>query len=66
MLHVMCYQRGIHDIEKEMTFRDNKLLVVHDSEGFEAGRTQEFQVVKEFIKSRCSCPAIDDRLHAIW
>ncbi|KAG2033902.1 hypothetical protein BDR03DRAFT_1013911 [Suillus americanus] len=38
--------RGIHDIHKEMEFKENRRLVVHDSEGFEAG----FPVIAIFTK----------------
>jgi len=56
----------MHDIEKEMEFKDNKLFVVHDSEGFEAGQEDEFQVVVNFIRSRNLKENINERLHAIW
>lgn len=59
-------QRGIHNIEKEMEFKDNKLFIVHDSEGFEAGQEDEFQVVVNFIQSRSLKENINERLHAIW
>ncbi|KAF8638749.1 hypothetical protein AX17_001990 [Amanita inopinata Kibby_2008] len=58
--------RGIHDIEKEMEFKNNKLFVVHDSEGFEAGKEDEFKVVTNFINSRGLMRSINERLHAIW
>lgn len=59
-------QRGKHDIEKEMTFKNNPLFLVHDSEGFEAGRKDEFNVVQRFIESRSRREKINERLHAIW
>ena len=61
-----CHQRGIHDIKKELTFKDNEHLVIHDSEGFEAGRAEEFNIVKKFIKSRCHERDVNSQLHAIW
>lgn len=64
--HLISYKRGIHNIEKEMEFKDNKLFIVHDSEGFEAGQEDEFQVVVNFIHARSLKKNINDRLHAIW
>ncbi|KAG1718047.1 hypothetical protein EDB19DRAFT_1651491, partial [Suillus lakei] len=52
--HDLTYsQRGQHDIENEMVFRNNPGFVFHDSRGFEAGRESEFDTVKAFI-TRCS------------
>jgi len=56
----------MHNIEREMEFKGNKLFVVHDSEGFEAGQEDEFQNVANFIRSRGGMQSINDRLHAIW
>jgi hypothetical protein len=57
----------VHDVEKEITFPSNDRLVVHDSEGFEAGDEDKLKTVLTFVKARsreeCS---IADRLHAIW
>ncbi|KAG1827860.1 hypothetical protein DFJ58DRAFT_671142 [Suillus subalutaceus] len=58
--------RGIHDIHKEMEFKENRRMVVHDSEGFEAGRKREFQVVKRFIESRSRKKMLHEQLHMIW
>lgn len=49
-----------------MEFKENKLFIVHDSEGFEAGQDDEFEVVLNFIKSRGKTANPKDRLHAIW
>ncbi|KAG2126221.1 hypothetical protein DEU56DRAFT_743102 [Suillus clintonianus] len=38
-------QRGQHDIENEMVFRNNPGFVFHDSRGFEAGGESEFNKV---------------------
>ncbi|KAG1871531.1 hypothetical protein F4604DRAFT_817052 [Suillus subluteus] len=58
--------RGVHDIYKEMEFKDNRRMVVHDSEGFEAGHKREFQVVKRFIESRSRKKILHEQLHMIW
>ena len=59
-------QRGEHDIENEMVFKSNPGFVFHDSRGFEAGGSSEFQTVKKFIANRAEQKILSDRLHAIW
>ncbi|EDR00539.1 uncharacterized protein LACBIDRAFT_313263 [Laccaria bicolor S238N-H82] len=59
-------QRGEHDIENEMVFKSNPGFVFHDSRGFEAGGSSEFQTVKQFIANRAEQKLLSDRLHAIW
>lgn len=63
---LILHKRGVHDIEKKLEFKDNKLFIVHDSEGFEAGQENEFEVVVNFIRSRSLEKNLNDRLHAIW
>jgi hypothetical protein len=59
-------QRGIHNIEREIIFERNPRLVAHDSEGFEAGRSGEFEAVKNFINRRSTSIDMNERLHMIW
>ncbi|KAG2138596.1 uncharacterized protein EDB93DRAFT_717020 [Suillus bovinus] len=59
-------ERGMHDIENEMVFRNNPGFVFHDSRGFEAGGQSEFDKVKAFIASRSKKPHLCDRIHVIW
>ncbi|KAG1733835.1 hypothetical protein EDB19DRAFT_2026674 [Suillus lakei] len=59
-------ERGLHDIENEMVFRNNPGFVFHDSRGFEAGGESEFNKVKEFIADRSKETDIKKRLHVIW
>lgn len=59
-------QRGIHNIENELIFRSNKKLVFHDSQGFEAGREDEFLEMKKFIADRAETTILKKRIHAIW
>jgi hypothetical protein len=49
-----------------MALQKNRLFLVHDSEGFEAGRREEFDVVTNFIDTRCRKENFNERLHAIW
>ncbi|KAG2058355.1 hypothetical protein BDR06DRAFT_1018556 [Suillus hirtellus] len=58
--------RGLHDIENEMVFESNRGFIFHDSRGFEAGGTSEFEQVKAFISRRSKEAKIKDQLHAIW
>jgi hypothetical protein len=59
-------ERGEHDIENEMVFRNNPGFVFHDSRGFEAGGKPEFEKVKAFIASRSKRRSLSDRIHVIW
>ncbi|KAG2344180.1 hypothetical protein BDR05DRAFT_999335 [Suillus weaverae] len=59
-------QRGEHNIENEMVFRNNPGFIFHDSRGFEAGGESEFDMVKTFIANRSRQTKLKDQLHAIW
>ena len=56
----------MHNIENELVFRSNDNFVFHDSQGFEAGRVDEFLKMKEFIADRAKTVFLKKRLHAIW
>ncbi|KAF8127827.1 GTP-binding protein [Boletus edulis] len=58
--------RGIHDVENELIFRSNDKFVFHDSQGFEAGRKDEFERTKKFIADRANTTHLKKRLDAIW
>ncbi|KAF9507251.1 hypothetical protein BS47DRAFT_1333382 [Hydnum rufescens UP504] len=58
-------QRGIHNIDDEITYASNPAFVFHDSGGFEAGGVEEVQAVWQFIRKRSlASPSL--QLHAIW
>ena len=59
-------QRGSHDIEKEIEFEGNSKIIAHDSEGFEAGKQREVDVVRKFIDRRSQEMDINQRLHLVW
>lgn len=59
-------QRGIHDIENEMVFRDRPEFIFHDSRGFEAGGVDEMKKVKAFISEHAKAKRLQDQIHAIW
>ncbi|KAF9519451.1 hypothetical protein BS47DRAFT_1388264 [Hydnum rufescens UP504] len=58
-------QRGIHNIDDEITYASNSDFVFHDSGGFEAGGVEELQAVWKFIQKR-SLASPSKQLHAIW
>jgi len=59
-------KRGVHDIRYEITFAANPSFVFHDSCGFEAGSSEEFQKIKDFIVERSVEQKLTRTLHAIW
>jgi hypothetical protein len=57
---------GVSNIEKEITSPQNPRFILHDSQGFSHGRGDNFNIVKDFIKTRSQKENLKDRLHAIW
>ncbi|TDL15761.1 hypothetical protein BD410DRAFT_86683 [Rickenella mellea] len=57
---------GKCDINDEIHSSENIRFVLHDSQGFEPGETENFNEVKNFIQQRAQEPEIRDQLHAIW
>ncbi|KAI6144650.1 hypothetical protein BKA82DRAFT_4173893 [Pisolithus tinctorius] len=58
--------RGYHNIENELIFRSNPGFVFHDSCGFEAGATKQFDQMKNFVVDRAATKSVKERIHAIW
>ncbi|KIO03059.1 hypothetical protein M404DRAFT_631803 [Pisolithus tinctorius Marx 270] len=58
--------RGYHDIKHELVFRSNSGFVFHDSCGFEAGTTQQFDQMKNFVRDHAVTRSVNERIHAIW
>jgi len=59
--------RGVCDINTEIISPDNPRFVLHDSMGFEAGETQNFDKVKRFLTARSEKDILlKDRVHIIW
>ncbi|KII91905.1 hypothetical protein PLICRDRAFT_104640, partial [Plicaturopsis crispa FD-325 SS-3] len=63
---ILMMQRGIHNIDDEITYTANPRFVFHDSRGFEAASTDEVTIMKDFIKRRSQGDNIQKQLHAIW
>ncbi|KAK7464201.1 hypothetical protein VKT23_006367 [Stygiomarasmius scandens] len=59
-------ERGIHDINNEITYEANPGFVFHDSGGFESGSREELGIVRAFIKARAEGTDLSKQLHAIW
>jgi hypothetical protein len=59
-------QRGMHNIEDELTFTSHDGYIFHDSRGFEAGGEDELKIVQEFVRHKSRERQLKDRLHAIW
>ena len=64
MTVVNC-QRGIHDIEHQITYAGSN-FIFHDSQGFESGAKEEIEVVWNFIEKWSGATKLEDQLHAIW
>ena len=58
-------KRGIHDIEHQITYPGSN-FIFHDSLGFEAGASEEMEIVWNFIEKRTTAVEMQDQLHAIW
>ena len=56
----------MHNIEHEFIFRSNDKFVFHDSQGFEAGRADEFLRMKKFIADRANTTLLKKCIHVIW
>ncbi|KAJ7488000.1 hypothetical protein FB451DRAFT_730854 [Mycena latifolia] len=65
-------QRGMSNIENEITFHSNPLFVFHDSQGIEAGAehdqnsTLSTEYLWNFLEKRSERTRIRDQVHAIW
>jgi hypothetical protein len=59
-------QRGMHNIEDEITFMNHDGYVFHDSRGLESGSEVELKLVQDFVHRRSRERRLKDRLHAIW
>ncbi|KAF6835458.1 hypothetical protein CPLU01_04329 [Colletotrichum plurivorum] len=59
-------QRGQHNIEEAFESDLHPGIIIHDSEGFQAGNSKEISAFKKFLKTRSGSPHIAQNLHAIW
>ncbi|KAI6046541.1 GTP-binding protein [Pisolithus marmoratus] len=66
VMNLGTFQRGYHDIENELVFQSNPGFVFHDSCGFEAGTTQQFDQMKNFVVTHAATPGVNERIHVIW
>ncbi|KAJ7488009.1 hypothetical protein FB451DRAFT_1026012 [Mycena latifolia] len=65
-------QRGMSNIENEITFKSNPFFVFHDSQGIEAGAEHEqnsplsTEYLWNFLEKRSEKTRIREQVHAIW
>ncbi|KAI6127130.1 GTP-binding protein, partial [Pisolithus sp. B1] len=61
------FQHGHHSMEHELVFRSNPHFVFHDSCGFEAGSTKQFDEMKNFVVNHAAtAKSVNEQIHAIW
>jgi hypothetical protein len=59
-------QAGTAKINEEFSSPYNNRLIIHDSEGYEPGNKDKFDVLEKFITERSQREPITEKLHAIW
>ncbi|KAF9029856.1 hypothetical protein BDP27DRAFT_1436451 [Rhodocollybia butyracea] len=58
---------GVSDINTEITSEHrNTRFIMHDSQGFAVGETQNYAKVQKFIADRAKKSEMNAQLHAIW
>ncbi|ETS80105.1 hypothetical protein PFICI_07634 [Pestalotiopsis fici W106-1] len=57
---------GVHDIEEGFQDANHPGIIIHDSEGFQAGGTKEVKAFNKFLADRCGQTKPEEKLHAIW
>ncbi|OJD36050.1 ras gtpase [Diplodia corticola] len=58
--------RGDHDIRTEIKDPDQPNLILHDSEGFEAGALAQMDAVTDFLHEKSAEVEVANRFHVIW
>ncbi|KAF7969974.1 hypothetical protein HWV62_25458 [Athelia sp. TMB] len=59
-------EAGISNINQEITCQANPQFVLHDSQGFEGGETENLQTVETFLLGRGEHVDISQQVHAVW
>ncbi|KAF8329053.1 hypothetical protein F5887DRAFT_120086 [Amanita rubescens] len=54
------------DINREFVSPHNKHLTLHDSQGYDQGNSEKFDVLQRFITKYTKKEPVSERLHAIW
>ncbi|KAF8335282.1 hypothetical protein F5887DRAFT_614491 [Amanita rubescens] len=57
---------GAANINKGITSPYNKHLILHDSQGYEPGDKEKFNILENFITEQTKKQSPTERLHAIW
>ncbi|KAF8851319.1 hypothetical protein BDZ45DRAFT_730994 [Acephala macrosclerotiorum] len=64
--HSSHRQTGRHDVNEGFQTPERPDLIIHDSGGFEAGGSEEFEAVEKFVTKMSAETEMKDRLHVIW
>nr|XP_036577730.1 uncharacterized protein CTRU02_12250 [Colletotrichum truncatum]KAF6784789.1 hypothetical protein CTRU02_12250 [Colletotrichum truncatum] len=59
-------QRGSHNINEAFESDQHPGIIIHDSEGFQTGNSNEVSAFKNFLKARSGNLLNQDNLHVIW
>jgi hypothetical protein len=57
---------GAANIYKGIISPHNKHLIFHDSQGYEPGDREKFNILKNFITEQTKKQSPTEQLHAIW
>lgn len=57
---------GSCNINQELCPPSNDRLVVHDSQGFDAGEQDNLHLLEQFIQERTTTNDLSQRLHCVW
>ena len=57
---------GISNINTAIIAKEKGRFVLHDSQGFEHGKGENFKNVIDFLKDRKDMPNVRDQVHAVW
>ncbi|KAG7038260.1 peptidoglycan binding domain protein [Colletotrichum scovillei] len=66
MTQEQASRRGIHNINDAFETDEHPGIIIHDSEGFQAGNLKEVSAFKEFLVKRSGQTQTEENLHAIW
>lgn len=56
----------MHDIDQGFESDQLPGVILHDSEGFEAGDLQRVEAFESFLKKRGALSLSKQKLHAVW
>ena len=54
------------NINQAIASEHNKHIILHDSQGYDPGKPEKFDILTKFVVERSRHDRISERLHAIW